>query len=255
MSESDWTAANFTFWFLEMVAFTLVLAAGDQLQSGHLKASGWYLLGGIGAGLIGWRFKMPWASRSASVEAPVQLTNHCQLQIESIKCNRMDMIAGPVTIQGVPIRHMWFAILTVKNDSSGVGQPAVAKGITAHLVYRDAFGQHLKTVHGLWDPDAGPGGLSNFDGGGQNVWFDVGQRRTLTIAVKDVADDSCYAVTKQPHVPNPYVKAPGLELPKGAYGVTVELRSAVSPIHADLSLKLTNLGRNDGLELAVVSAQ
>lgn len=149
----------------------------------------------------------------------------------------------------ISIRQMSYATICIKNDPLLATADGVAKNVTAHIVFSTHSHHHL-TVDCEWDRGKEVGRLiDNFSGGGPNVWFNIGQRRSLTAAFKRVEDDKAYAVTVQPHVTHSDVEAPGLLLPVGQYRMTIEVRSHTSNVREDFVFTLVNRGQNAPLEM------
>jgi hypothetical protein len=153
--------------------------------------------------------------------------------------------------------RLWFASVQIKNNPANPsGEKGIARNVTANVVFRNSFGRVHLSVPTEWDPekriDPSDPMVDNFKGGGPNVWFDVGQSRSLIVVVREADVDTAYAVTHQPHAPAPFVPAPGLAVPPGAYEVTVEIRSSTSLIREDFRFSLLNHGAGQPLELTAM---
>jgi len=95
-------------------------------------------------------------------------------------------------------------------------------------------------------PESNPKVVTNFNGGGDSVWFDAGQRRRLYFTTKWVADDTAYGLrTSEPHDWRIY----GLRIPQGSRRVRIEIRSTTSGIKEDFTFVLRHNGRGSPFTL------
>jgi hypothetical protein len=154
-------------------------------------------------------------------------------------------------IQPQPIAEVIsYARLVVKNDPLSGGKDGTARDVTAHAIFD---GPKALTVECEWDKGEpkkkGKGANSKYATRGTSVWFDVGQRRVLTVAFKYRDHQDAFAIRPQSYVDDLEVEAPGLALPSGHYRVTIELRSGTDAVRADFILRLSHAGVGSLLQL------
>lgn len=195
----------------------------------------------------------PTSAPTVAVAPATKRATGPRLVVEQFRVNTPAKVFGGNPTDGIMVREVSYATVTVKNDPLVAGPEGVAKNVTAHVVFSNSLGHYL-TVEAEWDKEKQteppPKVLDNFFGGGASVWFNVGQRRTVIVAFKMVDDEDAYALTIQPHVNELEVRAPGLALPKGQYQIVVEVRSDTSNIQDEFAFTLRHNGKGTPLELS-----
>jgi hypothetical protein len=196
------------------------------------------VVGVIGAGLaIGLYLLTRPADEPAERATP-------RVTIEQATATRGTMLVNlSQTSNELAARPIWEAAVTVN-------AVAEAKDVGAHMLVYDGE-RLLRSVVAFWESlppvsgsDAGP----RF---AEQSSFRIGQRRRLLVAFKWEEDEEAYCHSQQ--TAEVYMgRIPGLAIPRGELRIVVELRSA-DGVNQDFELRLTNRGRNAGLDLRVAS--
>ena len=141
--------------------------------------------------------------------------------------------------------------LRLINDPKVPEPEATAKAIAAKISY-SKDGVALKEIDGRWVDSANPMPLIAQGKSTTELlrkYFEIGAEQCLDIAIKGVADDSCYIFNTDSYLYAPTWKHPDFELGPGTYGVRVRVRG----VRVDEVFKFSFVNPGSGQRLYVVA--